>query len=136
MLKETRQFFASLIANNEGVKNLIHADYAMLNNRLAEHYGIEGVVGPEIRRVPLPADSVRGGILSQASILKVSANGTNTSPVVRGVWVMERILGNSPPPPPPGDPGRRTRCSRRVDSTRTPEPTSQDGKLPRLSHDD
>ena len=74
----------------------------MLNNRLALHYGIEGVSGPEIRRVPLPEDSVRGGILSHASVLKVSANGTNTSPVVRGVWVVERLLGHSPPPPPPG----------------------------------
>ena len=77
----------------------------MLNNRLAQHYGIDSVIGPEIRRVELPPDSVRGGILSQASILKVSANGTNTSPVVRGVWVMERMLGEAPPPPPPGVPG-------------------------------
>ena len=105
MLKETRAFFASLIANNEGIKNLAQSNYAMLNNRLALHYGIEGVTGPEIRPVELPAGSVRGGILSQASILKVSANGTNTSPVVRGVWVMERMLGEAPPPPPPGVPG-------------------------------
>jgi hypothetical protein len=77
----------------------------MLNNRLAEHYEIEGVAGPEIRPVKLPADSVRGGLLSQASILKVSANGTTTSPVTRGVWVIERILGQHAPPPPPGVPG-------------------------------
>lgn len=105
MLKETREFVASLIADNAGVSELIRSDYAMLNNRLAQHYEIDGVTGPEIRRVPLPADSVRGGILSQASILKVSANGTNTSPVVRGVWVMERIMGQAPPPPPAGVPG-------------------------------
>ncbi|MCA9082271.1 MAG: DUF1588 domain-containing protein, partial [Planctomycetaceae bacterium] len=74
-------------------------------NRLAEHYDLPPVDGPHIRPVPLPADSVRGGLLSQGSILKVSANGTNTSPVVRGVWVMERILGESPPPPPAGVPG-------------------------------
>jgi hypothetical protein len=105
MLKETRSFFASLIADNAGVRELIDSDYAMLNNRLAQHYEIGGVTGPEIRRVPLPHDSVRGGILAQASILKVSANGTNTSPVVRGVWVMERIMGQAPPPPPAGVPG-------------------------------
>lgn len=105
MLKETRQYFASLIATNEGARSLVQSDYAMLNHRLAEHYGIGGVVGPEIRRVELPANSVRGGLLTQASILKVSANGTNTSPVVRGVWVLERMLGIAPPPPPPGIPG-------------------------------
>jgi hypothetical protein len=110
MLQETRQYFASLIADNAGIGHLVDSDYAMLNNRLALHYGIEdvgiaGVAGPEIRRVELPIDSVRGGLLTQASVLKVSANGTNTSPVVRGVWVMERILGNAPPPPPPGIPG-------------------------------
>jgi hypothetical protein len=63
------------------------------------------VSGTELRRVKLPADSTRGGLLTQASILKVTANGTNSSPVTRGVWVMERILGETPPPPPPGVPG-------------------------------
>ena len=107
MLEETRLFFAHLIEDNQSVRNIVRSDYAMLNNRLAKHYGIKPKCscGPEVRRVHLPADSVRGGLLSQASVLKVSANGTNTSPVVRGVWVMERILGHSPPPPPPGIPG-------------------------------
>lgn len=102
IVEETRAFVQELIDRNLPVKNVVKSDFAMLNNRLAEHYEIEGVVGPEIRRVALPPDSPRGGILSQASILKVSANGTNTSPVVRGVWVMERILGQAPPPPPAG----------------------------------
>lgn len=102
MLKETRHFLAELIDKNESVRNVARSDFAMLNNRLAQHYEIDGVAGPEIRRVQLPADSVRGGFLSQASVLKVSANGTNTSPVVRGVWVLERILGVEPSPPPPG----------------------------------
>ena len=105
MREETRQFVAALIRDNAGVRNLVQSDFAMLNNRLALHYGIEGVDSPEISRVALPADAVRGGLLTQASVLKVSANGTNTSPVVRGVWVMERILGQAPPPPPPGIPG-------------------------------
>ncbi|MEO1993149.1 MAG: DUF1592 domain-containing protein, partial [Pirellulales bacterium] len=104
MLEETRSFIHRLLADNLGVVNLVKSDFAMLNNRLAEHYGIRGVEGPHIRPVTLPTQSVRGGLLSQASILKVSANGTNTSPVVRGLWVMERLLGEQTPPPPPGIP--------------------------------
>lgn len=105
MLAESREFFRKLLDDNLSVGNVVKSDFAMLNNRLAEHYEIAGVAGPEIRAVPLPADSVRGGFLSQAAVLKVSANGTNTSPVVRGVWVTERILGQLAPPPPPGVPG-------------------------------
>ena len=102
MLQETRGYWRELVEDNLSVTNLVKSDFAMLNNRLAEHYGIDGVAGPQLREVKLPADSIRGGLLSQASILKVSANGTNTSPVVRGVYVMERLLGQAPPPPPPG----------------------------------
>ncbi|MCA9052283.1 MAG: DUF1592 domain-containing protein [Planctomycetaceae bacterium] len=102
MLAETRSFFQALITENLGVTNIVRSDFAMLNERLAEQYGIAGVQGPEIRKVTLPANGVRGGFLSQGAVLKVSANGTNTSPVVRGVWVMERILGQTPPPPPVG----------------------------------
>lgn len=105
MLGETRAYVRKLFDENRGVDALVRSDFAMLNSRLAQHYRIHGVAGPEIRAVPLPAESVRGGLLSQASVLKVSANGTNTSPVVRGVWVMERILGQTPQPPPPGIPG-------------------------------
>jgi hypothetical protein len=97
---ETRLFFTDLLTRNLGVSRLIDSDYTFLNNRLAVHYGIPGVEGIEMRRVPLPADRVRGGILTQASVLKVTANGTTTSPVVRGAWVMTRLLGKSPPPPP------------------------------------
>lgn len=102
MLQETRQFLAKLIREDRAVRELVKPDFAMLNNRLALHYGIDGVTGPEIRPVVIEDDDLRGGVLSQASVLKVSANGTNTSPVVRGVWVLERILGQIPPPPPPG----------------------------------
>ena len=77
----------------------------MLNWRLAKHYGIEGVTSAAITKVALPSDSMRGGFLTQASVLKVSANGTNSSPVLRGVWINERILGKHPAPPPPGVPG-------------------------------
>lgn len=105
MRRETRGFVTDLIENNLGIANLVHSDFAMLNARLARHYNIPGVSGLALQKVKLPADSHRGGILTQASILKVSANGTNTSPVVRGVWVNERLLGIQPQPPPPGVPG-------------------------------
>ncbi|MDZ4402730.1 DUF1592 domain-containing protein [Prosthecobacter sp.] len=105
MLRETRGFITELIQGNLGVANIIHSDFAMLNKRLAQHYGIPGVSGVALQKVKLPPDSHRGGVLTQASVLKVSANGTNTSPVVRGVFVMDRILGMEPPPPPPGVPG-------------------------------
>ena len=102
MLAETRLFMRELISQNLPVRNIVKSEFAMLNNRLAQHYGIPNVEGPQLRRVTLQPDSVRGGLLSQASCLKVSANGTNTSPVVRGVWVMQRISGQNPPSPPPG----------------------------------
>jgi hypothetical protein len=105
MLRETRAFITELIQNNLGVANIVRSDFAMLNSRLAQHYGIPGVSGLNLRKIKLPPDSHRGGVLTQASVLKVSANGTNTSPVVRGVFVMDRILGIEPPPPPPGIPG-------------------------------
>jgi hypothetical protein len=82
--------------------NVVHSDFAMLNQRLAAHYGIAGVEGSALRRVALPADSVRGGFLTQAAVLKVTANGSVTSPVKRGAWVMRKIVGR-PPDPPPGD---------------------------------
>jgi hypothetical protein len=105
MVEETRTFFRKLLDDNLSVTNVVKSDFAMLNSRLAEHYGIAGVNGPELRPVQIAPDSVRGGFLSQGSVLKVSANGTNTSPVVRGVWVMERILNQVPPPPPTGAAG-------------------------------
>ncbi|MBN8418341.1 MAG: DUF1592 domain-containing protein [Verrucomicrobia bacterium] len=105
MLRETRGFVAELVRSNLSLAHLIDSDFAMLNARLAKHYQIPGVSGLEMRRVSLPEDSHRGGLLTQASVLKVSANGTNTSPVVRGIFVMDRLLGMEPPPPPPGIPG-------------------------------
>jgi len=105
MVKESRAYFRELIEKNESVTCLVKSDFAMLNNQLADLYGITGVRGPEIRRVHLPEDSLRGGFLSQGSVMKVSANGTNTSPVRRGVWIMERILGETPPAPPASVPG-------------------------------
>lgn len=103
-LEETQSFFAELLRGDLPAWNLVAADFAMLNERLADHYGLPHVEGVAIRRVPLAAGGVRGGLLTQASVLKVTANGTTTSPVVRGAWIMERILGQPPPPPPPSVP--------------------------------
>ncbi|TWT97294.1 DUF1592 domain-containing protein [Neorhodopirellula pilleata] len=105
MLGETRSFFTHLLQQDLSVRNLIDSDFTFLNERLADHYGIPGVQGHEhFRKVMLPEESVRGGVLTQASVLKVTANGTATSPVIRGVWVMDSILGRPLPPPPPGVP--------------------------------
>ena len=103
-LAETQLFFAELLRCDLPARNLVASDFAMLNERLAAHYGLPPVQGVTLRRMPLPADSVRGGLLTQAAVLKVTANGTTTSPVLRGAWIMERILGQKPPPPPPSVP--------------------------------
>ncbi len=104
LAEETQRFFRELLSENLSVRNIIDSDFAMLNSRLASHYGIAGVDDMAFRKVTLPKDSVRGGVLTQASVLKVTANGTTTSPVVRGAWVLERIIGKPADPPPPGIP--------------------------------
>ena len=100
MVMETEAFFQEMLEKDLDASHLIASDFAMINEKLATHYGIEGVSGPEIRRVPLPENHPRGGFLTQASILKITANGTTTSPIPRGTFVMERLLGIPPPPPP------------------------------------
>lgn len=105
MLGETRNFFAHLIDEDRSVLNFVDSDFTFLNERLAKHYGIPDVQGNEtFRKVSLPADSLRGGVLTHASVLKVTANGTTTSPIQRGNWVLDNILGRPAPPPPPGVP--------------------------------
>jgi len=103
-LEETRLFFRELLRENLPARTLVASDFAMLNEKLALHYGLPPVKGVALRRVALPPDSMRGGLLTQAAVLKVTANGTTTSPVVRGAWVMERLIGKPPPPPPPSVP--------------------------------
>ena len=104
MVAETRAYFRELIEQNLDASYLVKSDFAMLNEKLAAHYGIPGVTGPAIRKVKLPAGCPRGGFLTQASILKITANGTTTSPVPRGAFVMARFLGKPPEPPPPNIP--------------------------------
>ena len=102
MAGETELFLAEVIAEDLGVGHLIDADFTFVNRRLAEHYGLPGIEGQQMRKVTLPADSPRGGLLTQASVLKITANGTTTSPVPRGNFVLANLLGQPPPPPPAG----------------------------------
>lgn len=104
MVEESRLYFGDLIARDRPARNVIDADYTFVDERLARHYGVPGVFGPSFRRQSLPENSPYGGILTQAAVLKVTANGTVTSPVLRGVYVMERLLGDPPSPPPPSVP--------------------------------
>lgn len=103
MKRETFTFFASVMRNDESVLNLLDSDYTYLNQALAEFYGIRGVEGEQFRRVSLDG-TVRGGLLTQASILAVTSNPTRTSPVKRGKFVLDNLLGTPPPAAPPGVP--------------------------------
>ncbi|MFO1451026.1 MAG: DUF1592 domain-containing protein [Opitutaceae bacterium] len=98
---ETRLVFEEMIRADLPARSMVDTDFTYLNERLAMHYGIPGVRGVAMRRVELPPDSPRGGFMTQASVLKITANGTTTSPVLRGKWIFERILGLDIPPPPP-----------------------------------
>jgi len=98
--RETGLFFDSIVRENRSVLDLLDADYTFLNERLARHYGIPGVYGERFRRVSLPSDSVRRGLLGQGSILTGTSRANRTSPVIRGKWILENLLGTPPPPPP------------------------------------
>lgn len=105
MREETVAFIGEMLRADEPLLSLIDSDWAMLNDRIAKHYGIPGVEGNDFRRVSLnPVETVRGGLLTQASILNVTSNGTTTSPVVRGVFLLDQLLGTPAPPPPPDVP--------------------------------
>jgi hypothetical protein len=103
MRRETEEFFMHLVRENKSVLDMLSANYTYVNEALAEHYGIPGVTGPEFRRVQYPDDR-RGGLLGQASILTLTSHANRTSPVLRGKWVMEVLIGSPPPPPPPNVP--------------------------------
>lgn len=102
--QETELFFDSVLREDRSVLNLLKADYTFLNERLARHYGVPHVYGSRFRRVSLGKDSERGGLLRQGSILTVTSYATRTSPVIRGKWVLENLLGTPPPPPLPDVP--------------------------------
>lgn len=103
MRRETEVFFETLIREDRSVLELLDANYTFVNERLARHYGIAGVQGEEFRRVSLEGTG-RGGVLTHASVLTITSNPTRTSPVKRGKWILENILGTPPPPPPPDVP--------------------------------
>jgi hypothetical protein len=102
--RETELFVDSIVREDRSALQLLTADYTFLNERLAQHYGIAGIKGSHFRRVTLPADAHRGGLLGQGSILAVTSQPDRTSPVVRGKWILENVLGTSPPSPPPNVP--------------------------------
>lgn len=102
--RETETFFSHLVQEDASVFDLYAADYSYMNERVARHYGIDGVVGEDFRRVEYP-DETRRGLLGHASVLTLTSHAGRTSPVLRGKWVMEVIMGTPPPPPPPNVPG-------------------------------
>jgi Protein of unknown function (DUF1592)/Protein of unknown function (DUF1588)/Protein of unknown function (DUF1587)/Protein of unknown function (DUF1595)/Protein of unknown function (DUF1585) len=104
MQQETQHFFQSIIRDDRPITDFLAANYTFLNERLAVFYGIPGVEGSQFRRVELPPDSHRGGILTQAGVLTVSSYPARTSPVLRGKWILENLLDSPPPPPPPNVP--------------------------------
>lgn len=100
MAHETRAFLMAMVRENLPATTLVTADFAFVNDRLARHYDLPRVSGSAMQRVSLPKGSPFGGLITQAALMKHTANGTTTSPVLRGVWVMEKLLGQPPPPPP------------------------------------
>jgi hypothetical protein len=111
MKRESELFFSSIVRNNSSILDFIKSDYTFLNERLARHYGIHGVYGPELRRVQLAPDSMRGGLLGQASILTVTSYANHTSVVRRGQWVLANLLAAPPPPAPPDVPALKAESS-------------------------
>jgi hypothetical protein len=101
MMREVGLFFEAILKEDRSILDFLDADFTFVNERLARHYGIEGVTGPQFRRVELTT-TPRGGILTMAAVLATTSNPTRTSPVKRGKWVLENILNRPPPPPPPG----------------------------------
>jgi hypothetical protein len=104
MRRETELFVAAIVREDRSILDFLDGRFTYLNERLARHYGIAGVAGTEFRRVALPADGVRGGVITQASVLTVSSYATRTSPVLRGRWILDNILAAPPPEPPPDIP--------------------------------
>jgi len=100
--QETQMLFANIVREDRSLLELLDASYTYVNERLARHYGIPNVLGSYMRRIELPPDSPRRGLLGQGSVLTVTSVGNRTSPVMRGAWVMENLLGAPPPRPPPG----------------------------------
>ena len=104
MIRETRLFFTEVLQQNMSIMNLVDADFTMLNQNLAQFYGIENVTGGQFRKVALADDAKRGGLLSHGLFLTGNSNGKEPHPIKRGAWLISRILDDPPPPPPPNVP--------------------------------
>jgi mono/diheme cytochrome c family protein len=104
MQEEPVAFFDEVLKRNSSVMDFIHSDYAVVNERLAGHYGISGVYGPHFRKVPIKLPTNRGGILTGAAVLAMNSDGKDSHPLKRGIWLLKRILHDPPPPPPPNVP--------------------------------
>ena len=104
MFEEPIAFFESVLSDNGSAMDFIHSDYAVVNERMASHYRISGVYGPHFRRVAIPVSANRGGVLTSAGVLAMNSDGTDSHPLKRGIWMLERILQDPPPPPPPNVP--------------------------------
>jgi len=115
--RETEMFFESILQDNRSVLDLLDADYTFVNERLAKHYGIPNVYGPDFRRVPVTSDA-RRGLLGQGSLLLVTSSPNRTSPVIRGKWILENLLGSPPPLPPPDVPALEERPTATAKSVR------------------
>ena len=101
MEQETRRFFDEVLARDLPTASFFHSEWTFLNARLARHYGVSGIDGLELRKVALEPEQRRGGVITHASVLKLTTNASYTSPIKRGAWILERLLGTPPPPPPP-----------------------------------
>jgi len=104
MKQEPVAFFEELLQDDRSVLDFIHADYTMVNERLAQHYAISGVYGPDFQKVPLGSEVNRGGLLTQAGLLAMNSDGKDSNPLQRGIWLLEKVLNDPPPPPPPSVP--------------------------------
>jgi hypothetical protein len=123
--RELKLFVASIIREDRNVLDLMTADYTFVNERLAQHYGIPNVYGPQFRRVTL-ADDARKGLLGKGAVLLVTSHADRTSPVVRGKWILDNLLGAPPPPPPAGG-----AAARRFAGRRHADDAAADGEAPR-----
>lgn len=104
LYKETHAFVLSMFRENLPISNLVDSDFIFVNDKLAKHYELPKVSGSGLQKLSLPQNDPRGGLITHGAIAKITSNGTHTSPIVRGAWVLDRILGDPPPPPPPSIP--------------------------------
>ena len=102
MQRETELLFRTILQEDRSVVEFLDSDFTFVDERLARHYGIDGIRGPRMRRVTIPADSPRRGLLGHGSVLTLTSAANRTSPVVRGKWILDNLLGTPPPQPPPG----------------------------------